>query len=182
MYAFPLDAADGRGGELAETVGANDHGVTGMDHTGSDDARYDGADEGNAEGVIDMELKWGLGVVMAVVRQDVQEGSDMVESFACDVADLEDGADTLTDELRGCRDGLLVRGDEDGDFAGARGFEDAGKLGDRLLEDLRWANVDFSDDYHHRDIEGEGDAQMFFGHTDETIVGCDHEQAVVGAG
>lgn len=49
---------------------------------------------------------------------------------------------------------------EDWDFAGAGGFEDFRELGYCLLEDLWGADVDFRDDDHDGDVEGEGDAEV----------------------
>ncbi len=51
-----------------------------------------------------MEFKGRFGVVVAVVRQDVEEGPHQVEAFAGDVGYLEDGTYSLADEL-----GLDVR-------------------------------------------------------------------------
>lgn len=63
------------------------------------DARDDGADKGDGEGVVDVEFEGCLGVVVAVMRQDVEEGPHQVEAFAGDVGYLEDGAYSLADEL-----------------------------------------------------------------------------------
>ena len=46
-----------------------------------------------------MVFKGGGDVVFAVVRDEVEKGSDEVEGLTCYVGDLEDGADTLADEL-----------------------------------------------------------------------------------
>ena len=64
-----------------------------------------------------MELEGSVGIVVAVVGKDVEEGSDEVEGFACDVGDLEDGTDALRDELCGGLDGICAVLDEDRDFA-----------------------------------------------------------------
>jgi len=84
------------------------------------DAGDDRPDERYGEGVVDVELEWGFVIVVAVMREDVEEGSDEVEAFACDVGDLEYGAYTLAHELGGGLDGLVAVLDEDGDFPGAR--------------------------------------------------------------
>lgn len=56
-----------------------------MDEAVLDDAGDDGADEGDGEGVVDVELEGGGGVVGAVVGEDVEEGADKVEGLAGDV-------------------------------------------------------------------------------------------------
>jgi hypothetical protein len=48
-------------------------------------------------------------------------------------------------------------------------------LSNGLLEDVGRTNVNLGDAHHDGHIEGEGNAQMFFAHADETIVGGDHE-------
>lgn len=42
------------------------------------DSRHDGADEGDGEGVVDVEFEGRFGIVVAVMRQDVEEGPDQV--------------------------------------------------------------------------------------------------------
>ena len=156
--AFSLDGADVRGGELAEGVGPDEDSVAGVDDATFDNAGYNCADERDGKGVIDVEFEGGFGVVIPVVREYVEEGPDKVEGFARDVRDLEDRADALTDKLGGGLDGVFPGFDEDWDFAGAGRFEYAGELGDGLLEDLGWTDVDFSDYYHYRNIQSKGNA------------------------
>lgn len=121
---------------MAEGVGADEDGVAGVDDalglldcelvrlkaglTALYNAGDDGPDERHGEGVIDVEFEGGFVVVVAVVRQDVEEGSDEVEAFAGDVGDLEDGAYALAHELGGGLDCLVAVFDEDWDFPGAR--------------------------------------------------------------
>lgn len=108
--AFALDGADGCRGEGAERVGANEDGVAGVDDslgccellnlvlrgiwsqqgrrkllTVLDDSRYDGAHEGDGKGVVDMELEGRVGVVVAVVGEDVKKLAHEVEALAGDV-------------------------------------------------------------------------------------------------
>ena len=75
------------------------------------------------KGTENVSLMWnskgGSVIVVAVVWEDVQEGTDEVEVFTGDVADLEDRADALRDELCSGCDGLFVILDEDRDLAGA---------------------------------------------------------------
>lgn len=145
------------------------------------DARHDGPDERDGEGVVDVELERCRGIVVPMVRQDVEERADQVEILPCDVRDLEDGADALRDELSGCIDAALAVGDEDRDLACAGRLEDPRYLRDSLLEDVRWADVDLSDDDHHGNVERERDTEMLFAHADEPVVRGDHQQAVVRA-
>jgi len=180
--AFALNGADVGGLELAERVGPDQHRVAGVDDAGLDNAGDDGADEGDGEGVVDVEFEGCLGIVVAVVREDVEEGTHEVEAFAGHVGDLEDGADALGDELSGGRNGLLAVLDQNGDFACPGGFQDAGYLGDGLFEDVGRADVDFGNDDHDGDVKGQSDAEVFFGHADQAVVGGDHEEAVVGRG
>ena len=38
------------------------------------------------------------------------------------------------------------------------------------------------DDDHDRDIEGESDTQVLFRHANKTVIGCDHEESIIGLG
>ena len=64
-----------------------------------------------------MELEGSVGVIVAMVRKDVEESSDKVERFTCDVGDLEYGTDALRDKLRGGLNGVSAVFNENGDFA-----------------------------------------------------------------
>ena len=99
-----------------------------------------------------MELKGGVGVIIAVVGKDVEERSNEVEGFAGDVRDLENRTDALGNELRGGLDSVGAVLDKDRDFTSAGRLEDARQLRDGLLQDLRWTDVDFGDDDHHWDV------------------------------
>jgi len=103
--------------ELAKAVGADQHGISRVDDARVDNARYDGTDEGDGEGVIDMKFEGSVGVIVAVVGKNVKEGSDEVEGFACDVGDLEDRTDALRDELRGRLNSVGAVFDENGNLA-----------------------------------------------------------------
>ena len=107
-----------------------------------------------------MKFERGLGIVIAVMGQDVKECSDEIEAFTSDVRDLEDGADSLANKLGSGLDGFVAVLDENGYFPGAWRLENAGELRYGLLKNLGWANVDFGDHYHDWDVEGEGDSQM----------------------
>lgn len=119
---FAFDGADGCGGELAEGIGADEDGVAGVDDAALDDAGHDCAHERHRESVIDVELERGVGVVMAMVRKDIEERPNEIQVLAGDVGDLEDGADSLTDELSRGVDALLSVLDEDGDLASTGAF------------------------------------------------------------
>jgi len=58
----------------------------------------------------------------------------------------------------GSVDAFLAVLDKYRNLASAGGFEDFRELSYGLLQDLGRADVDFGDDYHDRDVEGEGDA------------------------
>lgn len=77
--AFPFNRADVGCGELAQGVRSNQDGIAGMDHATFNNTGYDGTDEGYGEGVIDVELKGGFGVVISVVRKNVEKGPDEIE-------------------------------------------------------------------------------------------------------
>lgn len=53
--------------------------------TASNDARYYSANEGHGECIIDMKLERGFSVVVAMVRQDVEECSNYVQIFTSDI-------------------------------------------------------------------------------------------------
>lgn len=72
-------------GELAEGVGPNQDSITGVDDTTFDNAGYDSADEGHREGVVHVKFKRGFGVVVSMVRKDVEEGPNEIEAFTGDV-------------------------------------------------------------------------------------------------
>ena len=185
------------GGELTQAIWPDKDCVACMDDSGFDDARDDGTHKRHGKGVIDMKLERGIGVIVAMVGKDVEERANEVERFTGDVGDLKDGADALGDELGGGLDSIGTVFDEDGDLPCAGGLEDAGQLGDRLLQDLRWANVNLGDDHHHRNVQSKGDAKMLsdnesaftvclwhmasiLAHPNETVVCSDHEQTIVG--
>ena len=56
-----------------------------MDDAAFDNAGYDCTDEGHGEGVIDVEFEGGFGVVISVMRKDVEEGPDKVKRFTGDI-------------------------------------------------------------------------------------------------
>ena len=69
-----------------------------------------------------MEFKGGFGVVISVMGEDVQECSDQIETFACDVGYLEDGTYPLADELSRRLNRVCAVLDEDWNFPSAWGF------------------------------------------------------------
>jgi len=84
-YAFSLDRPHGGRLEDAQRVWTDLDGVASVDDTRFHDAGDDCADEGDGEGVVDVELEWGVGVVVAMMGEDVKEFTDEVEAFASDV-------------------------------------------------------------------------------------------------
>ena len=146
-----------------------------MNDSAFDDPRDYCTDEGDGKGVVDVELEWSFCIVMAMMRKDVQESPDEIQRLSSHIGDLEDRAYPLGNELSSCVDTLFPILDEDWDFACAWGFEDSRDLLNSLFEDLRWADVDFGDDYHDWDIQGQCDTKMLFTHSDETVVRCYHQ-------
>lgn len=117
------------------------------------DTRDDGPHERHRESVVDVEFERSLSVVVAVVRQDVQESSDEIKVFTGNVGDLKDWTYSLADELGGGLDSFIAVLDEDGNLPCARRLEDAGELCDGLLENLRRTNINLGDHYHDWNVE-----------------------------
>lgn len=90
---------------------------------------------------------------MTVVRQYVQESSNEIKTFTCNIGDLEYRAYSLADELGRRLYGLFTVFNEDWNFPSSLRLEDAGKLGDSLLKYLWRADVNFGDDNHDRYID-----------------------------
>ena len=67
-----------------------------------------------------MEFERRLSIVVAMVRQDIQECPHQVEALASDIGDLEDGAYPLADKLCCSLDGLVTVFDENGNLLCAR--------------------------------------------------------------
>lgn len=91
-------------------------------HTAFDDTRNYSTDERHGESIIHMELKWRLSVIVAVVRQDIQECPDQVEALTSNVGHLEDRAYPLANELGRSLDSLVAVLNEDRDFLCAGRF------------------------------------------------------------
>ena len=49
------------------------------------DPGYDRTDEGHGESVVDVELEGSFGIVISVVRKDIEEGPYKVEGFTGDI-------------------------------------------------------------------------------------------------
>lgn len=147
-------------GELTQAVRPNEDCVSCMNDSRLDDAGDDCAYERDGEGVIDVEFEWGVSVVIAVMWENIEEGADEVQRLASDVRDLEHGADALGDKLGGSLNSIGAVFDEDGNFPCARRLKDAGQLGDGLLQDMIGTDVNFGNDYHHRNIKGQGDTKV----------------------
>jgi hypothetical protein len=54
---------------------------------------------GKTYSIIDVKFEGGIGVVVAMVGKDVEEGSDEGQGGSCHVRDEEYGADALRNEL-----------------------------------------------------------------------------------
>lgn len=80
-----------------------------MDDTAFHYAGDNSPDKGDGEGVIDMEFEWCIGIIVAVMGEDVEESANEVEALTGDIRNLENGADAAANKLRlrkvsGCRD------------------------------------------------------------------------------
>lgn len=96
-----------------------------------------------------MKLERALGIIIAMLRANVQESPYQVQAFAGDIRYLENRTDTLAHKLSSCFNSLLTIFDEDRDFSGSGRLQYSSKLSNSLLEDVRRANVDFG--YHNHD-------------------------------
>lgn len=74
-----------------------------------------------------------------------------------------------------CVYALLLVLDEDGYLSSARGLEDLRELSYGLLQNLGRTNIDLGDDNHDRDIKRQSYTEMLLAHTNQTVVGCNHE-------
>ena len=124
------------------------------------DTGYNSTDERHREGIVDMEFEGSFLIVMTMMRENIEECPYVIKTFASDIGHLENGAYSLTDELRRCLNGLLTRLDEDWDLPCPWGFEDARKLRDSLLQDLWRANIDFGDNNHDRHLQCERNPEV----------------------
>ena len=88
--------------------------------TAFDNTRDYSTDERNREGVVHVEFEWRLSIVVAMVRQNVQECPHQVEAFAGDIRDLEDRAYSLADKLCCGLDRLVTVLDKNGNLLCAR--------------------------------------------------------------
>ena len=135
---FSLNGPDVGCRELAEAVGTNEDSIAGVDYsycvmsqtvhrqaarsmrTAFDNTRDNGTDERNGEGIIHVEFERRLSIVVAVVRQDIQECPHQVEALASNIGDLEDRAYSLADKLCCGLDGLVTVLDKNGNLLCAR--------------------------------------------------------------
>ena len=98
-YAFSLDGADRGRLEDTQRVWTDLDSVASVDDARLDDTGDDGTNERDREGIVDVELEGRVGVVVAVMGENVEEFADEVKAFAGDVRDLKDGTYPLADEL-----------------------------------------------------------------------------------
>ena len=66
-YTFSLDGADMRGRELTQGIGANEDGVTGVDHPRLDNPTHNGPYKRHGKGVVYVELERSTSVVVSVM-------------------------------------------------------------------------------------------------------------------
>ena len=88
--------------------------------TAFDNTRDNSTDKGNGEGIVHVEFKRRLSIVVAVMREDIQECPYQVEALASNIGNLEDGAYSLADKLCCGLDGLVTVLDKDGNLLCAR--------------------------------------------------------------
>lgn len=98
-----------------------------------DDSGDDRTDKRHRKGIVDVELERSLVIVVAIVRQDIQECSHKIEAFASNIGDLENGTDSLADELCGRLNCLLPVLNEDRNLPCSLRLENASELDDGLL-------------------------------------------------
>ena len=152
-YAFSLDRSNTGCRKVPVAVGPNPDIVARVDDAGFHNTADYRADEGNGEGVVDVELERRIAVVPPIVREDVQESPNKVQVLTRDVGYLKDRTDPLADKLSRRADAFLSILDEDGDFSRTRAFQYPGDLCDGLLQNMGRADVDFGDDDHDGDVE-----------------------------
>ena len=160
-YPFPLDGADRGLRKTPQRIRTDLDIIASVDHAGLDNAGHDRPDVRDAESVVDVELECRLGIVVTVVREDVEKRADQVQILARHVRDLKDGTYTLAHKLGGCIDALLVVLDENGYFPCPGALENPRDLGDGLLQNLRRADIDFRDNHQDRHVERQGQPEMF---------------------
>ena len=114
--------------------------------------------KGDRECVIHMKFERGFGVIISMVRKNIEESPNEVKAFASDIRHLEDGTDSLADKLSCSLNGIFAIFDKNRNLTSTWRFQDSSDLRDGLLEDLWGADVDFSDDDHYRHIECEGNS------------------------
>ena len=107
-----------------------------------------------------MKLERCIGIVVAMVRQDIEERSHKIKAFSRDIGYLEDGTDPLTDELSCGFNSILAVFDKDWDFASTGRFQYSGYLSDGLLQDVWRTNINFGNDDHDWHIQGQGNTEM----------------------
>lgn len=89
--------------------------LTTLHHT-----RDNGPDEGHGEGVVDVEFKRCLGVVVAMMGKNIEKRPYQVQAFPSDVGNLENRTYPLAHKLCGGVDCVFVVLDEDWQLPGPR--------------------------------------------------------------
>lgn len=155
-------------GELTKGVRSNENGVTSMNdsykssatptkpridsYTAFHHARNHRPHERYRKCIVDMKLERPLGIIIAMMRANIEESPYQVQIFAGDIRYLKNRADALAHKLSGGFNGLLTILDEDWDFSSSGRLQYSSELSNCLLENMRRANVDFGYHNHNRYI------------------------------
>lgn len=106
-------------------------------------------DERYRKCIVDMKLERPLDIIIAMMWANIEESPYQVQIFAGDIGYLKNRADALAHKLSSGFNSLLTVFDEDWDFSSSGRLQYSSELSNRLLEDMRRANVDFG--YHNHD-------------------------------
>lgn len=123
-----------------------------MDNTTLHHTRNHRPDERYGKCIVDMKLERALGIIIAMMRENVEESPHQIQAFTGDIRHLKNRTDALAHKLSSRFNGLLTVFDEDWDFSGSGRLQYSSKLSNSLFEDLRRANVDFGYHNHNRYI------------------------------
>lgn len=97
---------------------------------------------------------------MAMMGQEIQKRPYQIKAFSGHIRNLENRTYPLTDKLCRSIDSVFAGFYEDRNFSCPGRLEYSSQLGNRLLQNLRWADVDLGNDYHDRDIKCHSDSEM----------------------
>ena len=144
-----------------------------------------------------MKLERSFGVIIPMVRQNIEESPHQVKALSSNVRHLKDRAYSLTDELGSGLNCLFLVFNEYWYFPSPGRFQDLCQLGDRLLQNLRRANVNFGYHHHDRHIQCKSNTQMLskisissargcgrdgkasLAHANQPVVRCNHQKTII---